>query len=69
VARLDAMNEGERNQLLMAGMKHGSTGSNEHSAHQISFPYTFPQPGKYRIWVQTKRDGKILNSAFDADVK
>ncbi len=69
VARLDAMNEGERNQLLMAGMKHSNAGGNEHSAHQISFPYTFPQPGKYRIWVQTKHNGKILNSAFDADVK
>jgi hypothetical protein len=69
VARLDAMNEGDRNQLLMAGMKHNNAGGNEHSAHQISFPYTFPQPGKYRIWVQTKRNGKIINSAFDADVK
>jgi hypothetical protein len=69
VARLDAMNEGERNELLTAGMKHNNTGGNEHSAHQISFPYTFPQPGRYRIWVQTKRNGKILNTAFDADVK
>jgi hypothetical protein len=69
VASLDAMNEGDRNQLLMAGMKHAKASSNEHNAHQISFPYTFPQPGKYRIWVQTKRNGKILNSAFDADVK
>ena len=69
VARLDAMGEGERNQLLMAGMRHDNAGGSEHSAHQISFPYTFPQPGKYRIWVQTKRNGKILNSAFDADVK
>jgi hypothetical protein len=69
VARLDGMNEDERNQLLMAGMMPNKTSSNEHNAHQISFPYTFPQPGKYRIWVQTKRNGKILNSAFDADVK
>ena len=69
ITRLDGMNEDERNQLLMAGMKHNKTSSNEHNAHQISFPYTFPQPGKYRIWVQTKRNGKILNSAFDADVK
>ncbi len=69
VARLDAMSEGERNQLLMAGMEHGNAGGNEHNAHQISFPYTFPQSGKYRIWVQTKRNGKILNSAFDAEVK
>jgi hypothetical protein len=41
----------------------------EHPDHSIvSFPYAFPTPGRYRIWIQMKRNGKILNSAFDAQV-
>jgi hypothetical protein len=49
----------------MAGM----TLSSEPIAPEISFPYGFPQPGTYRIFVQVKRQGKVETGVFDAQVE
>jgi hypothetical protein len=69
IEHLDKMPEDDRNKILMAGMQHDQFDP-AHPEHSIvSFPYTFPEPGKYRIWVQLKRNGKVLNSAFDAVVE
>ena len=69
VSMLNAMTEEERNVILTADMDHALTDAN-HSDHAVvKFPYSFPSAGNYRIWIQMKRNGKILNSTFDALVE
>jgi len=36
---------------------------------KVSFPYGFPRPGEYRIFVQIKRAGEIETGVFDARVQ
>jgi hypothetical protein len=38
-------------------------------AQDLSFPYAFPEPGSYRLWIQAKSQGKILTGVFDTTVR
>jgi hypothetical protein len=35
---------------------------------ELVFPYSFPKPGKYRMWVQVKSGGKVVTKQFDFQV-
>ncbi len=65
LANLQSMSEAERDKLLMGNMLHEANG---HHGGQVTFPYVFPKAGHYRIWLQVKREDKILTGVFDANV-
>jgi hypothetical protein len=59
----------------MAAMNIAMPQAAPHAGHEVAppstvtFPYGFPQPGEYRIFVQVKRAGHIVTEVFDAAVK
>jgi hypothetical protein len=46
----------------------GMTMPSEHLPSSVSFPYGFPTPGQYRIFVQMKHGDRIETAIFDATV-
>ncbi len=59
--------EGGRAMAGMAGMAGMDMGNGPKSS-VLSFPYEFPQAGRYRLWVQVKRGGRVLTGVFDTEV-
>ena len=50
----------------MSGMD--MTGSVEHIAPTVDFPYGFPSAGRYRIFIQMKHGNTVETGVFDAEV-
>jgi hypothetical protein len=57
---------------LMIAQKDSGLSMDHRSMHtltdEVSFPYGFPQPGDYRLFVQVKRHGEVETGVFDAHV-
>lgn len=68
-----AMREGE---MPMAQMLHQNIPSDDSAPMRtasepavVSFPYGFPEPGLYRMWVQMKYRSKVYTGVFDLPVE
>jgi hypothetical protein len=60
--------------ISMAALQKFEGLANPHTAHlatsgnEVSIPYAFPKPGRYRLWIQMKRAGQVVTGAFDVEV-
>ncbi len=70
MAALDLAQAGLTTQspAAVSGMEMGMTHSSGGLPPDVRFPYGFPQPGTYRIFVQVKRSGRIETAVFNARV-
>lgn len=71
---LTARNVGDTSHVFTVAPDNSATGppmamDHGRESNRVSFPFAFPQPGSYTIWVQVKRNGRVLTGAFEATVQ
>ncbi len=71
MAALDLAQAGlvPQSSAMASGMTMEMAGSSGNLPPEFSFPYGFPHPGDYRVFVQIKRAGQVQTAAFDAHVQ
>lgn len=52
----------------ISAAEHAMMSAPMEAVSEVAFPYAFPKPGNYRVWVQVRKGGRILTGAFDAPV-
>ncbi|HZU08632.1 MAG TPA: hypothetical protein VFA02_01915 [Pseudacidobacterium sp.] len=66
----EAQNPSSHSQMMMPDMPGmDMSGGNTPVSNTVSFPYGFPRPGNYRIFVQMKHGSVIETGTFDASVE
>jgi hypothetical protein len=60
---------GLTNADVMGGMEMTPGNSTERISPVVEFPYGFPSPGRYRIFIQMKHGNTVETGVFDADVR
>ncbi len=53
----------------MAGMDASTSAEHEPISPIVAFPYGFPSPGRYRIFIQMKHANTVETGVFDAEVR
>jgi hypothetical protein len=53
---------------MPSGEQRWLRGNSSNNPSEVSFPYAFPKPGHYRLWVQVKIKGEVLTGVFDLEV-
>ena len=55
--------------LASAAMQDMASMHQQPLSSEVAFPYGFPQPGDYRLFVQIKRMNQVQTAIFDAHVE
>jgi hypothetical protein len=56
-------------QALGRGIVHATTHTAPSESQRLVFPYAFPKAGRYRTWLQVRRNGQVLTAVRDIEVK
>jgi hypothetical protein len=59
----------EPTDMAMPGMDMAAMHAAPVRPEDLEFPYGFPRPGRYRLFVQVRHAGRIVTGAFDARVE